>query len=985
MGFYDRQEGRWKPSKNGRVVKVVDVVNGVASVDADGDGKADDDAALTKLGLTLEERTQLGATYKPGAELWRSPIQHLTPWDCNWPYGPPAGARSPKTDVPNVKGRSDKPDCQSGSIIGCQAQTLGENFGLTGTGAFLNYSSQRQAGYSGPRTLRIPVYEESPPKDALGVVVEVSVAGQHHRLKAAVGQKEPVEFTWDGKDAYGRPLRGRQLVKGRTGYEWKLQFYASPADFESAWNSVSSSGIAFTIARARTTWTQWQEWEAEVGDEAVSSSQFGGMTLSPQHQLNPQSGRVVLGAGGETLGGRVTLTMRTAAGNGSTVGAGAIATPTAVAVLPDGTLLVAQQAGIWKVSKSGSLDVFAGTRSPSNEYWLQGDSGDLGPATAAKFFNIQSLAVGRDGSVFVADEGVYRIRRIAPDGTVSLLAGRGPTVGSVTFFGDGGPAKDAQLCRPTSVAVDTEGVVFVADSCNHRIRRIGLDGVISTFAGSGEDGGLGNSPNEQLGDGKPAVLAKLFFPTSLSLTKDGSLLFADRQHQRVRKVSTNGIISTVAGGYMNFSTSVEVPATSLNFNRPETFLLSATAFPSGGFLIRTTAYLLFVDDAGNTSRLAGDGEKSIEKGGYAGDNGPAAQAAFVASAGLYSSDGLAVAPSGTLYVLDSYNNRVRSIEALWGTTDLGETSVPSPSGDVVWIFSAQGRHLRTVDAVLGTVLLTFNYDATGLLTSVVDIDKQTLSIERDAGGKVTAIVSPYGQRTTVTLDANGYVSALTNPLGETTRLTLSPTGLLTQMEDALGRKHTYEYDAKGRLLKDSDPAGGFKSLTLEELTNNEFQVTVKTAEGKQETYRQGILKGGEAHLRTMADGTVVKREWPNDGSLRFTSPAGTTTQVTETGDARFGVQSPVPASTEVKLPSGLTRTMTQSNAVTYVGDIVSQGLATFTEKWALNGKEYVSKYEAASKTFTTTTPEGRLTKATVDDKGRVNAMTLSGVTPVSFS
>ena len=139
-GYYDRETAEWKASKNGRVIKVL----AAGGVDTDGDGKAD-----TGLGMTDAERARLAQLYEPGQELWRVEITHFTPWDHNWPYGPPPGAKPPKLKEFEW-GRPNDPCQQQGSAIGCETQTLGESMPVTGTGLTLELRrpSARPAGRS---------------------------------------------------------------------------------------------------------------------------------------------------------------------------------------------------------------------------------------------------------------------------------------------------------------------------------------------------------------------------------------------------------------------------------------------------------------------------------------------------------------------------------------------------------------------------------------------------------------------------------------------------------------------------------------------------------------------------------------------------------------------------------------------------------------------------------------------------------------------
>src|SRR2546427_5661915 len=94
-GFYDRGKGQWVASDNGRVIKVISIVSGLADLDLDGNGTAAGATALAALGITDAERQRLAALYTPGQSLWRVLLPHLTPWDCNFPYGPPPGSQPP--------------------------------------------------------------------------------------------------------------------------------------------------------------------------------------------------------------------------------------------------------------------------------------------------------------------------------------------------------------------------------------------------------------------------------------------------------------------------------------------------------------------------------------------------------------------------------------------------------------------------------------------------------------------------------------------------------------------------------------------------------------------------------------------------------------------------------------------------------------------------------------------------------------------------
>jgi class 3 adenylate cyclase len=165
-----------------------------------------------------------------------------------------------------------------------------------------------------------------------------------------------------------------------------------------------------------------------------------------------------------------------------------------------------------------------------------GFAGDGGPAISARLFRPGALAVDGLGSVYVADTGNNRIRVIKPDGSIDTIAGNG-TRG---FTGDGGPAREASFFAPLGLAFSPDGSLFIADTNNNRVRRIDHGGNVVTVAGTG-DAGLS-------GDGGPATRAALDLPSGLAFDRAGNLYIADTGNDRVRKVTPDGTITTAAGG-----------------------------------------------------------------------------------------------------------------------------------------------------------------------------------------------------------------------------------------------------------------------------------------------------------------------------------------------------------------------------------------------------------------------------------------------------
>src|SRR5215469_5083564 len=155
---------------------------------------------------------------------------------------------------------------------------------------------------------------------------------------------------------------------------------------------------------------------------------------------------------------------------------------------------------------------------------ISGISGDGGPAAGASLAGPLGLVFDSAGALYISDSGNNRIRKVAVDGTITTVAGTG-VAGSL---GDGGPATLAQLNIPRGLAVDSNRNLYISDSANNRVRRVSPDGMITTIAGTGATGFSG--------DGGPATQATFFVPDGLAIDTAGNLYIADYGNGRVRKI-----------------------------------------------------------------------------------------------------------------------------------------------------------------------------------------------------------------------------------------------------------------------------------------------------------------------------------------------------------------------------------------------------------------------------------------------------------------
>ncbi|MES2702779.1 MAG: Ig-like domain-containing protein [Bacteroidota bacterium] len=298
--------------------------------------------------------------------------------------------------------------------------------------------------------------------------------------------------------------------------------------------------------------------------------------------------------------------------------------PSAIALDNTGNIYIACEGRIRKIDNSGIITTFAGTG-------VDGYTGDGGPATAAKIGFSYSLCFDTDGNLYFADFSYKVIRKINTLGIISTVAGTGAS----GYSGDGGPATAATFGFLWAVAVDGPGNLYIGDGNNNVIRKVNTSGIISTFAGTGSSG--------YSEDGTLAGAAMLQFPTFLACDASGTVYVAEGY--RIRKISTSGILSTVAGSKI-FRYNGDSAATRA------TIRAYSLAIDKHGNIFTTHQddnRLLKITPSGKVSTVAGNG--TLTTGG---DGGHAADAA------LSQPLGVACDTSDNVYVLEVFG-KIRKI------------------------------------------------------------------------------------------------------------------------------------------------------------------------------------------------------------------------------------------------------------------------------------------------------------------------------------
>ncbi|MEG9432623.1 NHL domain-containing protein [Terriglobus sp. ADX1] len=339
--------------------------------------------------------------------------------------------------------------------------------------------------------------------------------------------------------------------------------------------------------------------------------------------IAPSQTRLILNSG------NAVTTLSGSGRNGTTSAGDALATrlgaPRTVVYDAAGNLFVVDSRNniVTRITPSGQLSVVAGTG-------REGYDGDGGAATKALLNRLMSIALQPDGTLFIADTGNHCIRRVAPDGTITTVAG----IGKPGDSGDGSPSQNARLRNPSGLAIDSDNTLLIADTGNHRIRRLTSNGTIVAVAGTGKEG--------DSGDGGPATSATFRRPTALLVLKDRSILIADTDARRLRVLSPDGTIR---------------PYGSTSFRSPEGMTLDA----SGSIVIADAQLQQVLQTASaGSNALAGNGKQGT-----------------LATGALNTPSSVATDASGGIAISDRGNHQVQhlALSALdFGSIPIGQTS-----------------------------------------------------------------------------------------------------------------------------------------------------------------------------------------------------------------------------------------------------------------------------------------------------------------------
>jgi RHS repeat-associated protein len=978
-GTYAKSSGCWKAETDGRVIKILDVQGGAAVLDTDGDGLADDAATLLALGIDSAELVKLSALYSAGQTLWRVATSHFSSSDPNWPNGcqdPPCEPPPQPKPKPPKDPKCDSQDDNASTIL-CERQTLLESVPIAGTPFTLSYASDRAPDRLMERAHRAVLTNASVPSTLKRIELDVDIAGKRFSqtfvCPSDCQANKTYDFVWDGNDVFGRLLQGPQrgVFTIRYAYQGVYNFPANEAA------SFALSGLQATPVPTRADWLETTSYDATLGTSWDGRPVgLGGWSLDVHQVYDPATRTLHQGNGRERTTDMVGSGIRTIAGgqppnaplgDGGPATAANLAGPRGMRVAADGTIYFADDVHqrVRKIAPSGIISTVAGTGT-------SGFAGDGGAAISAELATPRDVALAPDGTLCIADYNNQRVRCVDKStGVITTVAGNGQRA----YAGDGGPATAASLIDPGAVAFGPDCALYIGE-WNH-VRRVGPNGIITTVAG----GGANNPPGK-------AIEMFLGYVGGLAFAPDGSLYISDSgstgSFMRVLRVTPDGNLRLFAGTGSPGDTGDGGPAVDATLHTPGALAVGH----DGSVYVQVeltdpgppaAAGIRRIGPDGVITRFTGSNALGCANNNYCGENGPVEAAHLLVPAGV------AAGPVGdrSIYITDHNGRLLRAQPPMPGIA-LADIVVPSKDGQEVFVFTSAGKHKETRDGVTGAVRYAFGYDVAGRLATITDVSGLVTTIAYDGAGNPTKITGPFGQETLLAIDANGYIATITDPASQSTSWSYTAGGLLTGRTDARNFATSYSYDAFGRFASVTDATTALRSFSRTESAAG-YTVTRTTPEGRVTTFASTLLGDGTirfAHTPPFGLATTTDHR-VGVGITTTTAPTGELLSVSSAPDPRFGLLTPLTTST-TQTPLGLTRQVTEERIVTLVDPNDPLHPNTILEKTTVNGKTTTRSYDASTKVWTITTPMGRTSTMTLDAVGRTTQSATSGITAVSF-
>ncbi|WP_114325998.1 RHS repeat-associated core domain-containing protein [Candidatus Colwellia aromaticivorans] len=957
-GWYDSEMAKWVASDNGLIIQVLSLdENGNAALDIAGEGQIASSTELLALNISQEELSFIAQTYSVGKSFWRVPITHFTPWDHNWPYGPPEDAETPPLPLPDEQEvEPDDADEECGSIIDVQNQSLGEKVNISGTDFTLNYRSDGTKGYKGKRTTVIQVTEATIPVSLKYIDVNIIIAGKYYSKRFLSQANLTYKFEWDGLDLYEREANGLQKAFISINYVYGAVYYKSASELNQSFASVGDASQIIGN-RSSSTVILKRNWVEFLGSYLNKPQGLGAWRLSPHHVLYPDNGMLFKGNCTYQKVSKVQNVIDEFGGHnldywpaleGEDVSKVKIYWPDKMLFDAQGNLYYMDKGNtsisgtIRKIDSTGYVTRVAGNR-------ISGALGDGGLAINANLGMIRDFALGLDGAIYITDSN-FKIRKVDNTGIISTVFSEFPA---------------------DMITINTMGeIVF---STGNKIFLLRLNGDVIHIAGTG------NTAFSE--DGIQAIEANISRARNLQYDSQGNLYFFTSEG-RIRRIDSSGIITTVLGNPDSIFSQIQQGL----------LIEDVPLMPNlGNFVLDSEDNIYIFDwDSYQLFKIAADGVVNHFMGVGYWVAEPSRNGGSAINAGTEGMLSFAVSPTGELFTGEA--DVIRRIYADNASLRDDIIHIPSTDGSLIYTFNRNGQHQTTLDAQSLLPIYQFNYNVNGLLISIVDSDNQITEIIRE-GINAISINSPSGLQTQLNYDTNGYLADVTNPLTETYTMTYDSSGLMATFTDLNSHTSTFEYDERGLLVKDTSAFGSSTQLSktpvfdeFGEPISGSYAINVESASGLKKVMTVVSNNLNEQVLTTTNhDSTVKTNVTKANGSEVKTFPTGVVVSKDYSPDPRFKAKAPYVSQRITKLPSGLTSSVNVSKSVVLVDESDVLSATKHTDIININGNESRSVYDLLTNTVTTTSAEGRNTVSTLDEKGRVVSTTVDGLATTYYT
>ncbi len=897
VGYYDRDRGVWVPANNGIIVQLPPL---------NSSGTYDDP----------EYRGLDPAIYKPNSTYMRFQTDHFTPWDCNWPYGPPDDATDPNPDNdPYTDEQCDDCETATGSFTEDRSRIFHEDIPIPGTDMRLHYASNRVKGYR--HVITVPISGSTIPASLKEIIVIVRVAGRAFEQHLTALSNQKAEIVWDGLDYQGKSVSGTIIAHTDIGFVYDAVYYG-PGNFAQAF---AQAGVSVTADRARQEVILWKYSQSSLYITPKTDIAEG-WTLSVAHKISDPANPPVLfkGDGSIINDFNAIKPIKSVVGNGTRGNPqeGDLATktkldyPCTIKVSSSGELHFINGNRVWKVRSDGIVAAVAGNGSPENTF-------NEGVPASTTGIEPRDIAFDNQGNLFIACK--FGIRKVDKAGIITTVFRRYEVL---------------------NIATDNYGNLYVVDASdihsisysyyyysNATVWKLDTGGNFTKIAGTGING--------YSQDGSFASGSQLGFIWDIETDNQGNLYILEYctscigGEMQIRKVDTSGILTTIAG-------------TRLSYRPP------GDGGPATDAALYAAAIAL--DNVGNVYTAEGIRLRKINTLGIIDT---------IASyrGGLVGAKGVATDAAGVIYIADADDNRIKKIGDYSTAFCVLENCKLFYEKSGIGHKLVSGRHESTIDLNTGLVLRSFGYDSSKRLISIKDQFNNEVVITRNPSGVPVSVKSPDGLTTGLTIDDNNQLIQITYPNpSEVYRFSYSPNndGLLTKKTEPNGNEFAHVFSETGRLTAATDQAGGHWNFTKTGDAGGNIRSEVITGEGNKTTYLDRTDSTG-AYTSKITDAAGLQTTFSksSDGlTVSKILPCGTTMGFRYDPDPMYNFEY-LKEITE-SVTSGLTRT-TQF-ARLYTNKDADGVPKLITETTTINGKTFTVADDITAHTKTMTSPAG---------------------------